>query len=199
MTRRLYLDSEKSRWRRPLIWAAAVGLSLLALYVASPWWAARSLRQAFLSGDAYTLEEMIDFPSVRADLKSQMTSALTQRMQNDPELRNNPFAALGLVMVPQIVNTMVDGHVTPQGLTRLITRETGSGEEQKGPTNYNMRYRDLNRFELAGPKSSPERERIRFIMRREGFFAWKVDRVSLPMDRLRTESGESGPAAGQTR
>ena len=79
-----------------LIVVAALALFALA-YVGSPFWAARQFKQAALSADVDRIEKAVDFPAVRKSLKAQLTPALTQTMQSDPDLRANPFTGLARI------------------------------------------------------------------------------------------------------
>ena len=57
-------------------------------------------------------------------------------MQNDPDMRNNPFAGLGMMVMPAIIAKMVDAFVTPEGISALVKRgkvEGGTTGAEVGP------------------------------------------------------------------
>lgn len=72
-----------------------IGLAVAALlvgggaYAGSPYLAASNLKDAAISGDADQLESQVDFPAVRESLKSQISAALTQKMNSDPGMKDN--------------------------------------------------------------------------------------------------------------
>jgi len=168
--------------------SAAVAIAVLlfaAAYVGSPFWAARQFQAAALSADVERIDAAIDFPAVRESLKSQMTVALTDRMRNDPDMRANPFAGLGMMVMPVIIDKAVDGFVTPEAMSAMIRRgrmERGAPE----PTidrhvDYDYDYRTLDRFAVAVKASGTERrDAPRFVFERRGLFSWKVIRLELP-------------------
>ena len=73
-------------------WIIAIGaaFTMFALaYGASPYLAVRGFVAAAKQGDAEKLRGSVDFPAVRADLKPQLTAAVTTRMEHDPAMRGN--------------------------------------------------------------------------------------------------------------
>ena len=85
-------------------WIIAIGaaFAVFALaYGASPYLAVRGFVAAAKQGDAEKLRGSVDFPAVRADLKPQLTAAVTTRMERDPQIRGNPFAGLGAILMPE--------------------------------------------------------------------------------------------------
>lgn len=171
------------------VWIAIAAFVVLfgAAYVGSPFWAARQFRDAALSANVDDLDAAVDFPAVRESLKSQMTVALTAKMQNDPEMQNNPFAGLGMMMMPAIIAKMVDAFVTPEGISALVKRgkvEKGSTGAESGPeVDYNYDYRALDRFAVTVRAPDTERDQApNFVFERRGLFSWKMTRLEIPQD-----------------
>ena len=131
---------------------AAVALFVLA-YGASPYLAVRGFVAAAKQGDAEKLRGSVDFPAVRADLKPQLTAAVTMRMEHDPAMRGNPLAGLGAMLMPSILDRMIDSVVTPEGIVALVRAgKVGHAEtESKGPSrvDYDARYVTLDHFDVA--------------------------------------------------
>jgi hypothetical protein len=93
-----------TRNNRILIGAGGVvALLLIALYFASPILALHSLTQAAKAGDKVALAQKVDFPAVRESLKAQLKTAMTRKFEEDPELRDNPFAAFGQLLMASVV------------------------------------------------------------------------------------------------
>jgi hypothetical protein len=165
--------------------AAAVVVMFVVAYIGSPFWAARQFREAALSADVDRLDAAVDFPAVRESLKSQMTVAMTAKMQNDPEMRSNPFAGLGMIMMPAIIGRMVDGFVTPEGMSALMKRgqlKRGQSEPKADPeVDYDYDYRSLDRFAIAvKTPDAKENEHPEFVFERRGLFSWKLIRLEIP-------------------
>ena len=122
-----------------------------AAFIGSPYYAASSLKDAALAGDIDALEAGVDFPGVRDSLKSQMTVALTSEFQNDPKMKDNPFAGLGLMMMPAIIDKAVGAYVTPEGISALVKGAKPGAiaeTETKAEIDYETDYSGMNRFRV---------------------------------------------------
>ncbi|MBP7704490.1 MAG: DUF2939 domain-containing protein [Caulobacter sp.] len=172
--------------------AVAVAVLVAGLYAASPFWAMNRLRAAIEAGDRDRLEELVDFPSVRENLKADLNAAMMARIRNAPDLRDNPFAGLGMVLVPAIVDRLVDAMITPAGLAQLSEGEspTPGGQrsesakapeskpaERKEEPKLAYGYRDLNRFQVV---QTVDRGELTWVFRRRGLFSWQLVRLELP-------------------
>ncbi len=163
-------------------------LSVMALaYVGSPFWAARQFKQAALSGNVDRLEASVDFPSVRESLKSQLTIAMTEKMQSDPEMRSNPFAGLGIMILPAMVGKMVDAYVTPDGMSAMMrsgkvrTAKTAEPVKANIDYDYDYSYRTLDRFAVTAKASDAKADAApRFVFERRGILSWKLIRIEIP-------------------
>lgn len=163
--------------------AAAVALLLVlaGIYFASPFLAVRSLKQAALAADRDAIEAKVDFPAVRDGLKAQMSAAMTARMQSDPEMRGNPFASLGALMMPAIVDRMVEAFVTPDGIAALMRgRKPGEKGGANPDIDRNMEYVGLDRFRVRLHDNRKKEDGPAFLFERRGFASWKLVRVELP-------------------
>jgi len=171
----------KKTW---VVLATVLGLFAIC-YFGSPFWAARQFKEAALSADVDRLDAAVDFPAVRESLKSQMTVALTAKMQNDPEMKSNPFAGLGMMMMPAIIGKMVDSFVTPDGMSAMMKRGQVKGDATETTVNpdveYSYDYRSLDRFAVtvAAPETK-DGEAPRFVFERRGLFSWKMIRMEIP-------------------
>ena len=93
------------------------------LYVASPFWAAWSLREALRSGDTATIEQRVQWQSVRSSLKASLaTNAQLLSQANDagaairPTMWQRVKSAFGATMLDRFIET----YVTPEGLPQLF-------------------------------------------------------------------------------
>ena len=172
---------------RTLVAGAAVLGVVIALtaYLASPYWKAHQLAQAFRNGDRDELAARIDFPSVRDSMKSQLNVSFSKNMASDRSMKNNPFAGLGGMLVSVVIDKMLDAYVTPDAFAALskngkaalaggVTSPFASTSDGK----FRTRYVNLNRFDILS--DNDRGGQLDFVMRRNGLFEWRVERVELP-------------------
>jgi hypothetical protein len=76
------------------------------------------IRTALERQDPEQLSQNIDFPTLRQNLKEQLSALLMKEMAVD--MRDNPFGGLALALGPRLVDGMIDSFVTPSGLASLI-------------------------------------------------------------------------------
>jgi hypothetical protein len=176
---------------------AAVALVVIS-YLASPVFAAGALRSALQSGDRDRLEQMIDFPAVKEGLKQDLNAALIEKLGSDPEMKDNPFAGLGVAFVPMIVDRMVDAMVTPAGLAK-IARSNDTAAQQGGrvakgaKAQLHYAYVGLDRFRVTD--TTPGGDSAALVMERRGWFQWKLVRIQLPSSVLASEPTATPPPA----
>lgn len=168
-----------------------LGLAIAALlivggiYLGSPYLAARNLKQAALSGDADKLDAAVDFPAVRESLKAQMSAALVKKVGDDPEIRDNPFAGLGLMAMPAIVDRMVETFVTSDRLAALVRGDRPA--EAKGPARtanpdieYDYQWVSADRFRVKLTNRKTQEAGPSFLFGRRGLASWKLIKLELP-------------------
>jgi hypothetical protein len=103
-----------------LIVGVVIFVALGAAYYFSPYFFLNQLKSAMEKQSATEIASLVDFPSVRESVKTQMMTQMNNNMQSDASMKNNPFAKLGMVMGAAIVNQLVDLIVTPSGLAALL-------------------------------------------------------------------------------
>ena len=110
------------------ITVAGVLLVGAVIYVAAPLLAAWEVRQALQTGDKATLEQRVDWPSVRASLR--LSFGETQQVINElTEAAGVPKPSLWQRVVaatmPMLSGTVIDNYVTPESAPQLYAwRET---------------------------------------------------------------------------
>lgn len=153
-------------------------------YVGSPYLAANDIKNAAISGDADQLEDKVDFPAVRESLKSQVSTALTQKMNTDPSMKDNPFAGLAMVMIPAIVDKTVDAYVTSDGLSALV-RGAKPAEAKAAPSSenpdveYTYEWVNADRFRVKTANSKTQKVGPTLVFERQGFTSWKLVKVDV--------------------
>lgn len=187
-----------TRKNRILIGASlGVALALLiAGYFASPILALHSLTVAAKAGDRDRLEQGVDFPAVRESLKAQLKTAMTRKFEEDPKLRDNPFAAFGQLLLGSVVDKAVDSYATPDAIASMVATneppKTISSSpagpvlepakpKAKSETEVRYGYQDLDHFRAAySDRKHGADEPFVLILERRGIFGWKLIRIELP-------------------
>lgn len=190
---------------------AAVGILAVGAVTSycSPYWTMHEMRSAIVDNDADGFSSHVDFPALRENLRAQMLTMMQRKMGNDPDLKGNGFAALGMVMVMGIMNQMIDTMVTPAGVMTMVSQgkakpptpddmqsagtnqpQTSSGAE---PKNYSVRYKDWSTVIATTNEGSAEP--IAFVFKRDGLWSWKLAGINLPLDSFGTEASPDQSAA----
>lgn len=154
---------------KPLLAACAM---VVMGYAAYPYVTLYRLGEAIHSGDARTLQTLVNWPAVRAGIK--------QDLGDTPNamLAKGELPSFGASFVSGIETQAVDRHVTPEGLVRAVQdsnvgRAAGRGMQVDwaffdGPTQFTV--------SLSAPGQATP---IRLQMRLHDT-EWRVDRVWLP-------------------
>lgn len=101
-----------------LVAAGVVGFG--AWYFVTPPLAAYGLYKAVESGDEHKLESRIDFQSLRQSLKSEFKAKMMAEVTKQD---TNPLALLGVAMADGVINTALEGMMTPEGVAKLIKNQ----------------------------------------------------------------------------
>jgi hypothetical protein len=178
--------------------AAVISLALLfgGAYLGSPFYTAWQLRAAARSGDRERLEQLVDFPEVRAHLKSQLDSRLQQEVQQNPKLKHSALAALGALLAPALTDRIIDSVVTPDTVATVIQsgRASRPAEDTPGeaqaPTepasaHPHVRvltsFRDLDHFLMTiTDRSDPAHVEAVVTLSRRGLFSWRATQIDVP-------------------
>jgi hypothetical protein len=173
--------------RRIVIAFAIVAALFAAAYVASPYYAFYKLEQAAKTRDRDALDDAVDFPAVRDDFKAQINAVLLAKTGNDP---HNPLVQLGLLIVPAILDRLIDSYVTPDGVATMLTdaRAPMPGNrrdpEPRGHVKFVQGYDGLDRFKVTATEDRHPDKPLTFVLARRGLFGWKLVRITLPLQQV---------------
>jgi hypothetical protein len=188
--------------RRDIVIAGAAVLALfVAVYTWAPFHAIDSLGQAVRNGNPDQLSALVDFPSVRQNLKDGFVAHLTKRAADDRALEKNPLIGLALMFVPVLVNSVVDSVVTPDGIIRLLSRPLGApaGSARDFPRKkWNRSWRFIDLDHLRAEYSEADNPSIVFglVFERRGVFTWLLVRLDLPEDEIMRRLDRMGGKSG---
>lgn len=116
--------------RRWIVWAL---LLLLALYIASPYYAFWRFTVALRSGDAAQLERAVDFAAVRKSMKQQLNVRIAALRPQNPK-RQKMFDTLSDALGSQVVDSLLDAYLTPEGLAAFLANPKVPGDTPAPPT-----------------------------------------------------------------
>ena len=167
----------------------AIVVVICGYWYATPYLALNSIKKAAQAGDSDTVSKYIDYPSVRQSFKDQMNAMMAKELMNQD---TDGFAALGAMLASTMVDKMVDGFVTPEGMTLMLkgknlkdaeqdSRDTQTAETQEeSKPEYEAGYTSMNDFEVI-IKDQEQSKEVKLLMVRDGF-SWKIHKIALPMD-----------------
>jgi hypothetical protein len=161
----------------------------LALCVAAAWlyftpyMAVNKLQAAAERGDAEALNEMVDFPTLRTSIKSEIQGAASRGVQRD----GGVFAAVAAAATGMVVDPVVNAAVTPQGISMLMkgqrprrgNDDSADGDSWRDDVKISRRWESPDKFVIHYSDRASGDERIALVMRRDGL-DWRLSGVRFP-------------------
>ncbi|KLU21601.1 membrane protein [Caballeronia mineralivorans PML1(12)] len=108
-----------------------VVVAALGLIYASPYIALDRLKRAADARDAQTVNQYVDFPSLRESLKDQVGQLLTRKI--DTQKSGNPLAMIGALIGAALIGPLVDSYATPDGVAALLNGIPPRGDPGEKP------------------------------------------------------------------
>lgn len=160
-------------------------LGFTSWYAATPYIAAKSIRDAAEARDAVALASHVDFPAFRESVKAAISDQVTREMAKRGARKVGAFAGMLLVVVTE---KLVDVMVTPRGLEALMAGakpgEKTEGDEtgDRPKPEVSMKYAGFDEFEVLVQQKSADAKPLVLILRRHGFADWKLSGLRLPAE-----------------
>jgi hypothetical protein len=157
------------------------GILIGAWFYWSPRLAARNLRDAAQSGDVEELQRLVDFPTVREHLKTDLKTSMMRSMDTADQ---SGLGSLGTAFGGMMMDGLVNEVVSPSGISALVRHgslDTASTSSPRAPaTDIRMGYRDLNTFVITTHDlDNPPSDTVNFVLKRRGL-SWRLVRVVIP-------------------
>ena len=186
--------------RRPTIGGAIanfLGMAIIAAGLAfflAPAYAFFALRSAALSGDVPALAELVDYGSVRASLRSQLSDD-PRAQEPEPSWLENPIEAIRRRLgqaAQEATGTApnVDPYLTPQALAGITFGEGHFAAERSRDGAPAIQHQAEDQPWPGLVHWGPSRARLRIrdeggsetilTFNRTGIFAWKLSHIGLP-------------------
>jgi len=214
-------DRKPHARRMPLYIAAGVLVIIAALLVGAVWisptWIPGQIVNAAKTGDRAKLEQLVDFPGIRAALKTDAKEMMKATYRSEIAASGDPlammFSGIGDSIVEATADTMVDQLITPLALEKAASGRDVQfslfGEARNAfpefiyaqgtePTfTVKGRYLTFSRYEFTLRSIDSDR-RLNVQMRRTGPFSWRIDRVRIDpsfFDGLQNSEASHTPSA----
>ena len=164
-------------------------LVLIAGYLyASPYLTLNGIKNAVQEQDAEKLSSYVDFPSVKQGVKDQFKAKIAKEMVIEDN--NNGFEALGSMFATAMIDPLVDGLITPEGIAALMaekkdqnsTEATTTQEESNESDDlvYETGYDSFSDFHVN--LGNPEVDKtVKVMLHRDGL-SWKIVDIDFPLD-----------------
>lgn len=183
---------------------ATIALVFIAYVYASPYLAVGKIRDAIEKRDAAALSEYVDYPAVKEDLRSQLNAIVAKKAKDDA---NNPFAAIGTLLVGALIDKVVDNLVSPDGIASLfagdadLSKSEGIKSEKKDPfqsADVVKGYSGFSKFIVSvKDKGVADAVPIDFVLTRSGL-SWKVSGIRFMDAVIATEKRQQEQEAIKT-
>lgn len=181
----------KTTMRKVTIAVLVLGVAVIAVYFASPYWTLYQIRSAAAAGEGDRVAAYVDFPAVRSSVKSQLALAMTKRMESKG--KDNALAPLGQAFALRMMDGLVDAMVSPEGVAGMIrsgkpprptldakaATVTASTVERREPK-VRRGYEGLDTFHAALVDPETNENTLTAVLSRQGAFSWKLTAVRIP-------------------
>jgi hypothetical protein len=160
-----------------------------AAYAAAPLLAVHQLKTAAQTGDAAQMSAVVDFPSVRANLKTDLGARLAAAMS-----RNGQGGALAgqVALIGQaFIDRAIDASVTPEGIGDVIRSarapalDTGgapAAADSGAKVRTSLAYADPQHFRITLGRGDKANGQVGLLLEQKSPFIWKLTRIELPLD-----------------
>ncbi|MXN74856.1 DUF2939 domain-containing protein [Burkholderia sp. 4701] len=177
---------------------AIVVLGAVTSYL-SPHMTLHSMRSDIIDKDADGFSSNVDFPAFRESLRAQIMTVMQTKLSSDPQLQQNPFADIGMMLGASVVTQFVDTMVTPAGVMHMMDdassrppaipaaglASTAAPASESSRVDYSVSYRNWSTVAVTAQRD--RNEPIEFIFKRNGLWSWKLSGVTLPPSATRID------------
>ncbi len=173
--------------------AIATVAVLLIVWIASPVLAGQALIRAAKAGDEQALDRLVDFPSLRSSMKSELSDAVAAHIGRDPRVQDSGLGGLGMILAPMLLGGAVDAVVTPQGVAAMIRTGQAPDPTDRDPPKPSTKddgdrihqswgYRNVNTFAVTLTRRHDPDRHLALLLDRRGLFGWKLAAIDLQTD-----------------
>jgi hypothetical protein len=183
---------QSTRYRLVCVLLTVACVCVAAWVGAGPYITLHQIKVAAEAGDVEALEDLVDFPSFKESIKETVKAMMAKQMTKG-ELRDNPFAGLGMLLATAFIDPMVDAFVSPSGIAALTSgkkpeqptvqkvpaTKTASNNDStnRSDVQADMGFESLSKF-LVKFHSAGKEDGVTLVLKRHGLF-WKLSALRL--------------------
>ncbi|MDN2713987.1 DUF2939 domain-containing protein [Janthinobacterium sp. SUN120] len=167
--------------------AAAVAVIAVAVTAyASPYYTLHQIKTALAERNADALAAHVDFPALRASVKTQLEASMARSIEATAG-SGNPLAALGQSIASAMLGKMVDTMVSPAGVVALVNKSAVSPQAEANPdapadgarkkADYSAGYAGLNTFIVRAKDGNAQEGAL--VLLRHGVWGWKLSSIEI--------------------
>ncbi|PIF13223.1 DUF2939 domain-containing protein [Janthinobacterium sp. 13] len=166
--------------------AAAAVIAVAVTAYASPYYTLHQIKTALAERNADALAAHVDFPALRASVKTQLEASMARSIEATAG-SGNPLAALGQSIASAMLGKMVDTMVSPAGVVALVNKSAVSPQAEPNPdapadgarkkADYSAGYAGLNTFIVRAKDGNAQEGAL--VLLRHGVWGWKLSSIEI--------------------
>ena len=164
----------------------AIVAGIAAYSYLSPQMTLKAIADAARSGDTETMNDLIDFQSVKSNLKDDFEAKIAASGKEQ---------SFGGLLASALVPKIIDMVVNPTAVSKLIASSGVAGSNNSQGQAQNMaatpdvtvdgHYAGISRYQVVVQnKNGDANKALTFSLRRQGIFSWRVTKIGYPDDVL---------------
>ena len=168
--------------------AAVAVIAVAATAYALPYYALHQIKTALAERNAEALAGNVDFPALRASVKTQLEASMARSIEATAG-SGNPLAALGQSIASAMLGKMVDTMVSPAGVVALVNKsavspQAGADARADAPADgaqkkagYSASYAGVNTFVVRAKDGNAQEGAL--VLQRHGVWGWKLSSIEI--------------------
>ena len=166
--------------------AAVAVIAVSATAYASPYYALHQIKTALAERNAEALAGHVDFPALRASVKTQLEASMARSIEATAG-SGNPLAALGQSIASAMLGKMVDTMVSPAGVVALVNKSAVSPQASdtadapadgaRKKADYSAGYAGVNTFVVRAKDGNAQEGAL--VLLRHGVWGWKLSSIEI--------------------
>ena len=138
------------------------------------------MKSAAESGEADELSERIDFLRVKESLKEQVKAQMAKEIAKGDD---NPLGAMGAMMAMAMIDPMIDGIVTAEGMATMIQEgklkreQSGEAPPESEPVDWRIERDGFDKFTAVIDGETGQKAGL--VFERDGL-SWKLVELDMP-------------------
>jgi hypothetical protein len=177
-------DSEQFLTYKWVITSVFILIAFAILSYFSPYFMLYSFCEAATKKQVVALNNLIDFPILKENLKVQALSSAADQFQGDLTQQSSPWTAMGVAIGASVVSTTVDTLTTPAVFDAAIFQKVQSNLSPlqifaNMLANQQGNYESWDTFVMQSNNTGNAQPQIAFTLGRTGPFSWKLNNIKI--------------------